>query len=156
MPTHTTSNLGALGSIVVIMMGLAMFSALQSPGRSSTGTGTTPITPINANVEEFKFFVASDPPQHLTQIEWGTLIPGQNVTKDIYITNSEPSKTYHLTITTDRWGPSEAQEYIAFHENGTDKLLTERVDVRFTLEVFPNCTGVTWFSFNINVNFEEV
>ncbi len=140
-----------IGSLMAVIMGLVMLSAL-APNRPPN----TPITTTGANPEKFSFFYSSNPPQHLRAIEWGELTPGQNISKDVYVTNSDASKSYLLSVTTSRWGPTGVQDYMAFYENATGQILVQQLNMRFTLEVFPNCTGITWFSFDIIVNFMEV
>lgn len=141
-----------MATAMALAMVAATLSTLQTSQQSSGNSSVIP----SVNAENFKFFTATNPPQHLTQIDWGIISPGENVTKAIYITSSN-SKTYRLTITTSRWGPDQAQEYMAFTENGTGQTMTAQSGIiGLTLQVFENCTGITWFSFDIIVNFEEV
>jgi len=157
-----TSFGGPFVSILALVLCSAMLAAVNpgssTPGRSRGGE-SSPINPVSSSspFDSFQFFTATSPPSHLYSVDWGELMPGENVTKNIYVTCSSQSRTYELAVTTSRWGPPEALDYLVFSENGTGQIMTGQSGViGFSLQVFENCTGITWFSFDINVNFEEV
>ena len=98
----------------------------------------------------------ADTQQPITLIDWGTLNPGQTGLYDALIVNSDPSKTYTLTVTASEWNPENATDYVAFSYYDYGQTLQTQMHVWFTLRVFENCTADFSFSFTITLTFEEV
>jgi len=85
-----------------------------------------------------------------TTIDWGTLTPGTVATKILYIKNEGNSNLY-LTINTDNWTPSVADNYLVLNWNleGIEIASNQVIQARFGLSVSRNIGGINNFSFNI-------
>ncbi len=117
----------------------------------------SPISRVQSNPESGFKVLDPDTMQQLTAIDWGTLAPGETATRDIYILNLDQSKTWNLTVTTSNWNPENATEYMYFvYEDYDQNPLHVSMGILFSLTIYENCTGIVDFSFNINVNGEEV
>jgi len=91
----------------------------------------------------------------VTEIDWGTLMPGDAATQPIYIRN-EGDVPVLLTLFTEAWNPPEAEQYMALSWNydGSQIAVGKGVSVEFQLTIFSNCTGITSFSFDIVITAE--
>jgi len=100
-------------------------------------------------------YAGSDCAVSVTEIDWGTLMPGDAATQPIYIRN-EGDVPVLLTLSAEAWNPAEAEQYMALSWNYDDSQVAvgKGVSVEFQLTVFSNCTGVTSFSFDIVITAE--
>jgi hypothetical protein len=88
----------------------------------------------------------------VSSITWGTLDPGSNVNKTIYIRN-EGNTAATLSIATSNWNPTSASSYMTLSWNYGGQILSvnQVVQVRLTLSVSSSVTGITNFSFDITI-----
>lgn len=88
----------------------------------------------------------------VTSIDWGTLDPGSNVNKTVYIRN-EGNAAATLSMSTSNWNPAAASSYmtLAWNYNGQTLAVGQVVQVKFTLAASSSITGVTTFSFDITI-----
>jgi len=100
-------------------------------------------------------YTSSDCAVSVTEIDWGTLMPGDAATQPIYIRN-EGDVPVLLTLSTETWNPAEAEQYMALSWNydGSQIAVGGGVSVEFQLTVFSNCTGITSFSFDMVITAE--
>ena len=86
----------------------------------------------------------------LTQIDWGMLEPGTTKNFSAYLRN-ESNVPISLSMTTQKWNPPEAEQFISVSWNQEGKTLepNQVVSVTFTLSVSADISGVTSFSFEI-------
>ena len=86
----------------------------------------------------------------LKSINWGTLKPGSSSNSMCYIRNEGDSVTT-LSMSTDDWDPSEAQDYLtlSWDYGGQSIDVDEAVQITFTLDVDSTIEGITNFSFDI-------
>jgi len=100
-------------------------------------------------------YTSSDCAVSVTEIDWGTLMPGDAATQPIYIRN-EGDVPLLLTLSTETWNPAEAEQYMALSWNydGSRIAVGGGVSVEFQLTVFSNCTGITSFSFDMVITAE--
>ena len=91
----------------------------------------------------------------VTEIDWGTLMPGDAAKRLVYIHN-EGDVPVVLHVSAEKWNPSEAANYMALDWNYTGAKIgvTTGIDVELQLTIFSNCTGVTSFSFDIVITAE--
>lgn len=87
-----------------------------------------------------------------SSISWGTLDPGSNVNKTIYIRN-EGNTAATLSMTTSNWNPTNASSYMTLSWNYGGQTLSvyQVVQVKLTLSVSSSVTGITNFSFDITI-----
>jgi len=91
----------------------------------------------------------------VTEIDWGTLMPGDAAKRLVYIRN-EGDVPVVLHVSAEKWNPSEAANYMALDWNYTGAKIgvTTGIDVELQLTIFSNCTGITSFSFDIVITAE--
>ena len=88
----------------------------------------------------------------LSTIDWGTLDPGATRSYSIYIQN-EGGSALTLSMSTASWSPSSASNYLTltWNYNGQTLSAGEGVQVTLTLSVSESVTGISSFSFDINI-----
>lgn len=86
----------------------------------------------------------------LSSIDWGTLKPGSSKNFMCYIRN-EGGSVSTLSMSTDRWEPSEALDYLTLSWDYCGQPIDADgvVQVTFTLDVDASIEGITDFSFDI-------
>ena len=91
----------------------------------------------------------------MTEIDWGTLLPGDAAKRPVYIRN-EGDVPVTLFLSTEAWNPPEAEQYMALSWNYTGAKIAvgNGIDVELQLRIFSNCTGITSFSFDIVITAE--
>ena len=91
----------------------------------------------------------------VTEIDWGTLMPGDAATRPIYIQN-EGDTPVSLTLSAEAWEPPEAQQHMALDWNYTGAKIAvgNGIDIELQLTILSNCTGITSFSFDIVITAE--
>ena len=88
----------------------------------------------------------------VTSIDWGTLEPGSNVNKTVYIRN-EGNAAAILSMTTSNWNPTSASTYLglSWDYSGQTIDVNAVVQVRLTLSASSSVSGITSFSFDITI-----
>jgi hypothetical protein len=88
----------------------------------------------------------------VTLISWGTLSPGTQSSFSIYIRN-EGNTPVTLSQSVSNWNPSNAATYLTLAWNYTGQTLGagQGMQVTLTLAVSTSISGITDFSFGINV-----
>ena len=88
----------------------------------------------------------------LSSISWGTIDPGSNVNRTIYIRN-EGNTAATLSMATSNWNPTTASSYMTLSWNygGQTLNVDQVVQVKLTLSVSSSVTGITNFSFDITI-----
>ena len=123
--------IGAIGKVIV-----------QAGG----GDGTTVATPL-------KIYSDSLATTELQSIDWGTLSPGETVTKTIYLENVGTTNLV-LSLNTTDWVPSNAENYLALTWNYGSSQVSQIspnaiLPVTLQLSVASNIQDITDFSFTI-------
>jgi len=128
-----TVLLGALGPAI---------SAVQS-NRTISNSGS--ITAIGVAV--YSDQACTNP---ITSISWGTIDPGSNINKTIYIKNTGNSAAT-LGLATSNWNPANAANYMTLRwdYNGQPVNANAVIQVKLTLSVSSAISGITSFSFDI-------
>jgi hypothetical protein len=90
----------------------------------------------------------------LSSINWGSLTPGQNVTRDVYLKNLASLEITEFHVAAANYTPLEAENYLSLSlaagEPGNVPLQPQQtIDLALTLSVNPSVQGITEFSFNI-------
>lgn len=91
--------------------------------------------------------------QEVFSVNWGSLKPGESAAIKIWIKNEDNSSIV-LSMNTESWYPSEAEEYLSLSWNFGDIPLYPAMSrlITLTLEVDPEITGIDDFSFNIRIS----
>jgi hypothetical protein len=132
--------------LVFLVVCIAISAALQS---------LTVKIPSTASITVVGLAVYSDVActQNVTSIDWGTLAPGAVTNDQVYI-KSTSTVTIALGLSTDSWNPSSASTYITLTWNytaGTQIQPNASLPVTLTLTVSSSVTGITSFTFNIDI-----
>ena len=91
--------------------------------------------------------------QQVTQINWGTMPPDSAVNQTIYLKNTG-NTACNFTISTSNWNPANAGSWIAltYDLNGVVNVpVNSIVACVLTESISPNISGITNYSYNINV-----
>ncbi len=140
---------GAATAFVLYTLALTAFGPLVSSAITSNKTVSN-----NGSVKGIGVGVYSDSActNALTSINWGTLDPGSNANKTVYIRN-EGNSVATLSMTTSNWNPASASSYMTLSWNygGQTLDVNQVVQIRLTLSVSSSVTGITNFSFDITI-----
>jgi len=134
--------------LAIAMVGLILTvttAGLISVSQTVSSTGTINISTVNVNV-----YSDSSCTQALTSIDWGTLVPGDSVTKLVYVKNTG-NTPITLSMTKTNWTPSNANGPITLAWNKESTTLTagQYVAATLTLSVSSSISGITTFGVNI-------
>lgn len=135
---------GAMVAIAVTGLFLTMVTAgvlVSSQTVPSVGT----ITAVNVGV-----YTESGCTQNCTNIDWGTLAPGNSTTRTVYVKNTG-SVPVTLSMATGNWIPSNANIYLTLAWNRPNYVLAagSSVSATLTLTASASAGSITAFSFNI-------
>lgn len=130
-----TVFLGFLGPVM---------SALQS-NRTISNAGSVKAIGVGVYWDQ----ACSNP---VSSISWGTMDPGSSVNKTVYIKNTGNNAAV-LSLATSNWSPSNASSYmnLSWDYNGQPVNANAVVQVKLTLSVQSNISGITNFSFDITI-----
>lgn len=146
MATRTEVILGT----ALIVMASVLVIALLSMSRAVGNIGK--IRAIGFDVYADKACTSS-----LTQIDWGSLGPGEMAVFTMYARNSG-NVNFTLSFNTSDWSPAGASTYllVAWNYSGQVVRTLEVVAISTTLTVSPSISGVTSFSYTMNIVATEV
>ena len=137
---------GATLTLVTYVLALSLvgqvLSALQTT-RTVSNTGTVKAIGVGVYWE-------SGCINKVTSINWTTLEPGQKRNQTVYIKNTS-NVPVTLSMSTQKWNPSNASKYITCTWNSEGKYLNANqvTPAVFTLSVNATISGITNFSFDI-------
>jgi hypothetical protein len=110
------------------------------------------VVPSSGNVIAVNVGVYSDSDctQNLTSIDWGTIAPGNSVTRTIYVKNTGNTQLT-LSMTTTNWNPASADGpiTITWNREGTTLDAGQVTTATLTLNVSEDINGITNFSVDI-------
>jgi hypothetical protein len=88
-----------------------------------------------------------------SSIDWGVLIPAENKTQEILITNNAPV-AQKLSLTTAVWDPANASDYISLTWNYSGSSVAAKASIPVALEIHvdPLIFGISNFTFNIIIS----
>ena len=137
--------------LIVYTMSLSFVSQAFPQAQSSTKLSTTGNIQIQAS-PGIGIYQNSQGTTPLTSLNWGTLEPGQTQSITAYIKN-EGNVPITLNLQTSNWNPTAAQTYLTVTWNYLDQIINvgETKQITLNLEVDPDITGITNFSFDITI-----
>jgi hypothetical protein len=133
-------------TIIAIVTTFGTYAAISvSQSVSSSGTVT-----VSANLGVYS---DSSCQTNLTTINWGTLTPGGNITRTIYIKNTGLGVSLSLNMATSNWNPTSANGpvTITWNQAGTRLAPGQSTAAVITLAVSPTITDITNFSVQITI-----
>lgn len=137
---------GVIMAIAMVGLILTVTTAgLLSISQTVSSAGTVYVSSVNVNV-----YSDSSCTQAYTSIDWGTLSPGNSVTKLVYVKNTG-NTPITLSMTKTNWNPSGANGPItlAWNKEGTTLSVGQYIAATLTLSVSSGISGITTFSVNI-------
>ena len=140
--------LGAAVALVLYTLALSMIGPVASEvlrNRTITNAGSVKTIGVGVYWDQ----ALTNP---VASINWGTLEPGSNVNRTVYIRN-EGNAAATLSMATSNWSPSNASSYmtLTWDYGGQTLTVNEVRQVRFTLAVSSSVAGITSFSFDITI-----
>lgn len=140
---------------VIVLIAYTMSISLVSQAYPATQTSATLSASGNIQIQAspgIGIYLNSQATAPLTSLNWGTLEPGQNQNITMYVKN-EGNTPITLTLQISNWNPTSAQNYltVTWTYNGQTINQDQTRQITLTLEVDPNTTGITNFSFEITI-----
>lgn len=141
--------LGAAAALILYTLALTAFGPLVSSALTNNKTVSNSGSVKGVGVGVYLDQACTNP---VSSINWGTIDPGSNVNKVIYIRN-EGNTVATLSMSTSNWNPSSASTYmtLTWDYNGQTVSVGQVVQVKFTLTTSSSITGITNFSFDITI-----
>src|SRR3990170_5310733 len=137
-----TQNLPSSGA--VYLPPLPSSSSSQAP---SSSPSPTPPSTVNVGVYSDSACTNSQ-----TSIDWGTITPGNNVVRTVYVKNTG-NTAITLSMTPAGWNPLSANGPIAvsWNREGVSLSVGSSISATLTLSVSSSISGIATFSVNIMV-----
>ncbi|MGB8781188.1 MAG: hypothetical protein WCD81_11155 [Candidatus Bathyarchaeia archaeon] len=136
-----------IGAVLVVAVMATLVGALGTLTVTRTFSNNGTINAVGVGV-----YSDSSCTTILSSVSWGTLNPGNTATHTIYVMNNGTIPVT-LTMTYGNWSSPSAQSYITLswdHDN-TQLASGSNATAVLTLSVSSGISGVTNFSFNINI-----
>jgi hypothetical protein len=131
----------AVVAVMLLVLLLASGALISSKTVASTGT----IATTNIGV-----YSDSACTQSLTSINWGTISPGNSVTRTVYVKNLGTTQVT-LSMSGENWTPASANEPITvtWNREGTTIAPNQVATATLTLGVSSSVSGIASFSVDI-------
>jgi hypothetical protein len=138
-----------LAVVALILLSGLMLAQVMSAIQTSSTISNTGTLRLSADIGVYR---DSSFTNAVTAINWGTLQPGDSNTYSVYVRN-EGGLALTLSMSTSNWSPPSASNYLTltWNYNGQTVNANEYVRITFTLSVSDSITGISDFSFDINV-----
>ena len=135
----------ALGAIVIAVIGCFAVSGLLNVSRTFSSTGTVKAI----NVEVFWDLGCTQP---VSDMGWGLIEPGENVTNTVYLKNTG-NAALTLNMSYANWNPASAGNYIvlSWNREGLYIDVDEVLAADILMSVSDTITGITGYSFEITI-----
>jgi hypothetical protein len=133
-----------IAAVTAIMMCAALLaSGVLVSSRTIASSGIV----ATANIG---FYSDSACTQSLTSINWGTISPGNSVTRTVYVKNLGTTQVT-LSMSGENWTPASANEPITvtWNREGTTIAPNQVATATLTLEVSSSVSGIASFSVDI-------
>ncbi len=133
-----------LGYVFALSTATQVMSAVQTNTNISNAGS---ITAVGLGI-----YSDSDLTNQISSISWGTLDPGSNVNRTVYIRN-QGNAPVTLALTTLNWNPATASNYltVTWNYGGQTIDVDAAIPVQFTLSAQSSTTGITTFSFDMTI-----
>jgi hypothetical protein len=134
---------GLMLGVVIVLVGSISVSGLLNVQRTISSTGS--IKSINVEV-----YWDSECTQVINEVDWGQVMPGEDIIKTVYVKNSGNSPMT-LSLSYSAWSPVEAGNYLSLAWNREGSVVNAG-SVRsavLTLSVDYSIFGISDYSFNI-------
>ena len=139
---------------IIALTATAIFLTLVTAGLIATQTIPSDGTVVSA--ANIGAYTDSDCTQNCTHISWGTLNPDTTTNKTVYVKNTG-TVPITLTMTTESWTPTDADDYLTLTWNQQNTILDpdETTPATLTLTVAQDTGDLTSFSLNIIITGTE-
>ena len=138
-----------VATMVLLLLSCFMLVQVMSAIQISNTISTVGTLKLSAGIGVYS---DANYANRLSTIDWGTLEPGATQSYSMYILN-EGSSALTLSMSTASWSPSSASNYLTltWSYNGRTLEAGAAAQVTLTLSVSESVTGISSFSFDINV-----
>jgi len=128
--------------MVIVVSGPAIYGLLTGI-RTISSTGTVKTIGV-------KVYSDSACASEVSSIDWGMLEPGSAKDTTVYVKNTG-NAAVTLSLSAENWNPSSASGYmrLTWNYGGQSISPSSNAQVKLTLTIFANVTGITSFSFDI-------
>lgn len=143
--TQKTQTSNIIIGFVIIAAAIIIAALILSQTVVIHNTGTI-------NTIGFTLWADANRTTTLATINWGSLNPGDTHAVLGWAQNTQ-NVNFTLSFVTYNWNPTSAQQYLVFGWNYTGQIIqpSQIVPLQITLQALPNVTGITTFSFDINM-----
>jgi hypothetical protein len=143
LPIGTLIALAATGLFFVILTSSTLISGIVISAQSINSGGT--ITAMNVEI-----FNTNECTQACTNINWGTLTPGESINQTIYIKNTG-NKQITLLMTVENWNPTNATIFMSLTWDKENTILNPDhiTSATLLLSVAAEINSIDDFSFDI-------
>ena len=143
-------SVGALIAIVATGLFLTLLTSGLLMSSQTVQSGGT-VNSVNVGV-----YLDSGCTQNCTTIDWGTITPGNAVTRTVYVKNTG-TLPVTLSMTSGGWVPSNANTYLTltWNRGGTVRAVGSSIQATLTLTASSSAGNLTSFSFNIIITGTE-
>jgi hypothetical protein len=143
LPIGTLIALAATGLFFVILTSSTLISGIVISAQSINSGGT--ITAMNVEI-----FNNNECTQGCTNINWGTLTPGESINQTIYIKNSG-NKQITLFMTVENWNPTNATIFMNLTWNKENTILNpdQITSATLILSAAADINSIDDFNFDI-------
>jgi hypothetical protein len=142
---YLLSRWGIISILAIALMGALGATALLTTQASFGNVGRM----MTINVEVYSDSACTEP---VTSLDWGTLAPGEEKTKIVYLKNSGNSPL-SLSMSVSGWDPVEAGSHLSLSWDKEGDTLGEGETVKATImfSVSPTIEDVHSFSFSVTI-----
>lgn len=88
----------------------------------------------------------------LSTIDWGTITPGNTVTKTVYVKNTGTGTSLALSMATSNWSPASASTYMTISWNRQGTTLAPGVSTAATITLTASSSTVDITSFSVQIS----
>ncbi len=140
----------AFVTLVAVAVVVALVTALVSGARVSTKAIPSTGVVASANLGVYADSACTQP---LTSISWGTVSPGDSITKTLYVKNTG-TQPVTLTMSKTNWNPATADGPLGISWDRENSVLSANSVSTATLSmtVSPAVSGVSTFSVDIVIS----
>ena len=143
-------SVGALIAIVATGLFLTLLTSGLLMSSQTVQSGGT-VSSVNVGV-----YTDSGCTQNCTTLDWGTIAPGNSVTRTVYVKNTGTIPVT-LSMTTGNWAPANANTYLTLTWNRGGAVLAagSSISATLTLSATSSAGNITTFSFNVVITGTE-
>jgi hypothetical protein len=146
--TWTQREKNILGAAIAIIAAVIITAAIIVYSVTLTIPSSGTVTTVGVGI-----YWDAATTKNVTSVPWGYVNPGGTYGVTVFAKDTQDTNIT-LSINTTAWTPATATKYLTFSWNYTSGRViapSQVIPVEFELAIASNVTGITTFSFNINI-----